>query len=132
MSVRYYQDALDQWIVSDDGTKHTGFVNEVEAARFARRLRVASVTQEYLDLLREATRQSEALIDGLAPASRLRQANGLDAIITATPDSEYVEDADMLGERAKELLAMYASLTVWLATPLSTGRAPIQVISRRE
>jgi hypothetical protein len=140
MSVRYYQDALDQWIVSDGETKHTGFADEVEAARFARRLRVTSVAQEYLDLLRQATKQSEQLIDGLAPASRLRVANGLEALIMATPDDEYVPGTDMTGARAKELLVMYGSLNQWLSTPLMDPEGapgpdnptPIQVLSRRE
>lgn len=92
-----------------------------------------SAIQEWADAVRTHTQQAEALIDGLAPGTRLRQANGLNALIQGTPDEELVEGSDMTGARAKELLAMHNGLGVWLLTPLwEGGPTPLQVISRRE
>jgi hypothetical protein len=139
MTTRIYQDALENWIVSDGETKYAGFSTELEAQQFARSL-VMSVAQEYLDLLRGSTKQSEALIDGLAPAARLRQANGLESLIMATADDEFVLDTNMKGLRAKKLLLMYGNLAVWLNTPVKDANGnplpgsptPFQILSERE
>lgn len=101
-----------------------------------------SAIREWTSLLEQMIADAQAIIDRTATTSRLAAANGLSALIEATPDGEIVGDGSMTKARAQEVNAMFASFQRWLMAPvtgedgqpdpLAHGKPPIVILSERQ
>jgi hypothetical protein len=90
---------------------------------------------EYEQQLRRMLSAIElAVLDQLPRLQRLRQVNGIEALVAATAPGEFVVGTTMTRERFTQAIAMLFAFSQWASLPISADIpvSPLVFISKRD
>lgn len=91
--------------------------------------------QEWELAVRKLMADVEIYVLNMLPyTERIREVNGLDAMVAATAEGEYVGKSTMTKERMQMITVMLDAFNVWANTPVipDTQFTPIVILSYRE